>query len=330
MAQIHDLDASVERTVEDYNAARVRLDEIREKERENRRHLELARSNSRQAQAALQQRLLALYTSASPTALEIILGAESLDDLLSRADAVSRFSEQDARIVRELRAFRAEIKRRKAELAKARAAQEAAVAELARKRQEIEGQLAERRRLLSSIKSEIARIEAAERRRQERLAAQARERVRASVRSSQPASEEGSEDAPGADVGGGSEVASQAAPPPTHGGVVGVAMRYLGTPYRWGGSSPSTGFDCSGFTMYVFAQVGVSLPHSAAGQYGYGAPVSRSALQPGDLVFFNGLGHVGIYVGGNAFIHSPHTGDVVKISSMTGWYTDTYVGARRI
>jgi cell wall-associated NlpC family hydrolase len=107
-------------------------------------------------------------------------------------------------------------------------------------------------------------------------------------------------------------------------------MRYLGTPYQWGGSSPSTGFDCSGFVMYVFAQVGVSLPHSAAGQYGYGAPVSRSALQPGDLVFFNGLGHVGIYVGGNAFIHSPHTGDVVKISSMTGWYTDTYVGARRI
>jgi peptidoglycan DL-endopeptidase CwlO len=108
-------------------------------------------------------------------------------------------------------------------------------------------------------------------------------------------------------------------------------MRYLGVPYRWGGSSPSTGFDCSGFVMFVFAQVGVSLPHNAAAQYGYGSPVSRSQLQPGDLVFFNGLGHNGIYVGGGQFIHSPHTGDVVKISSLSdSWYAQTYVGARRL
>jgi cell wall-associated NlpC family hydrolase len=119
------------------------------------------------------------------------------------------------------------------------------------------------------------------------------------------------------------------APPSRYGGVVGIAMQYLGTPYVYGGASPS-GFDCSGFIMYVFAQVGVSLPHNAAAQYGYGTPVDRSQLQAGDLVFFNGLGHAGIYVGGGSFIHAPHTGDVVKISSMTGWYTSTYVGARRL
>jgi cell wall-associated NlpC family hydrolase len=82
--------------------------------------------------------------------------------------------------------------------------------------------------------------------------------------------------------------------------------------------------------MYVFAQVGVLLPHSSYAQYGMGVPVPRNALQPGDLVFFDGLGHEGIYVGGNSFIHAPHTGTVVQISSITGWYAATYVGARRV
>jgi peptidoglycan DL-endopeptidase CwlO len=82
--------------------------------------------------------------------------------------------------------------------------------------------------------------------------------------------------------------------------------------------------------MYVFSRVGVSLPRTVSTQYAVGVAVSRSELQPGDIVFFNGLGHDGIYIGGNQFIHSPHTGDVVKISYMTGWYASTYVGARRL
>jgi cell wall-associated NlpC family hydrolase len=107
-------------------------------------------------------------------------------------------------------------------------------------------------------------------------------------------------------------------------------MQYLGVPYVWGGASPS-GFDCSGFSMYVYAQLGVSLPHHAASQYGMGTPVSKDQLQAGDLVFFNGLGHMGIYIGGGQFIHAPHTGDVVKISSLSdSWYARTWVGARRL
>jgi cell wall-associated NlpC family hydrolase len=82
--------------------------------------------------------------------------------------------------------------------------------------------------------------------------------------------------------------------------------------------------------MYVYAQVGVSLPHYTGAQWNVGVAVSRDDLQPGDLVFFDGLGHVGIYIGGNEFIHAPHTGTVVQISSMTGYYSYNYVGARRI
>jgi cell wall-associated NlpC family hydrolase len=97
----------------------------------------------------------------------------------------------------------------------------------------------------------------------------------------------------------------------------------------WGGSSPS-GFDCSGLVVYAFGQMGISLPHSTYALWNVGSPVSRDQLQPGDLVFFSGLGHMGIYIGGGQFIHSPHTGDVVKISTMSGYYSSNYVGARRV
>jgi cell wall-associated NlpC family hydrolase len=107
-----------------------------------------------------------------------------------------------------------------------------------------------------------------------------------------------------------------------------IAMKYLGIPYVWGGATPG-GFDCSGLVMYVYAQLGISLPHYAAAQYGFGTPVARDQLQPGDLVFFDGLNHVGIYIGGGQMVHAPQTGDVVNITSLSDFGAG-YVGARRI
>jgi len=107
-------------------------------------------------------------------------------------------------------------------------------------------------------------------------------------------------------------------------------MQYLGVPYRWGGADPSTGFDCSGLVMYVYAKVGISLPHYTGAQWALGVPVSRSDLKPGDVVFFNGISHDGIYIGGGQFVQAPRTGDVVKVSSLSeSWYSSTYEGARR-
>jgi len=124
--------------------------------------------------------------------------------------------------------------------------------------------------------------------------------------------------------------------PPRHHGLhtlgaaaVRFAERFRGTPYVWAGTTPA-GFDCSGFTRYVYAHFGISLPHSSYAQWTLGRHVPRSQLEPGDLVFFT-LGHVGIWVGHGRFIHAPHTGAVVSIDSVrSGWYAASYSGAVRL
>jgi cell wall-associated NlpC family hydrolase len=102
---------------------------------------------------------------------------------------------------------------------------------------------------------------------------------------------------------------------------VSIAERYLGVRYVWGGGDPSSGFDCSGFVRYVYAQLGIRLPHYAASQYAITMHVDPSQLQPGDLVFFepraDGPGHVGMYVGNGVFIEAPHTGEVVKLTELS-------------
>jgi cell wall-associated NlpC family hydrolase len=121
-----------------------------------------------------------------------------------------------------------------------------------------------------------------------------------------------------------------------HGGMLGpqavaIAKRYLGIPYVWGGASPTGGFDCSGLTMYVYRQLGITLDHYAAWQFLEGTRIAIQDLQPGDLVFFHpqadGPGHVGMYVGDGKMLHAPHTGDVVRIASIQG--RSGYLGAVR-
>lgn len=117
--------------------------------------------------------------------------------------------------------------------------------------------------------------------------------------------------------------------------VVQLAKKYLGTPYVYGGSSPS-GFDCSGFTSFIYKQLGYSINRTAHAQLSNGIAVSKNELQPGDLVMFKREGnsqvhHVGIYAGDGMMIHSPQTGDVVKYTSInTGYYNNVYYAARRI
>ena len=107
-----------------------------------------------------------------------------------------------------------------------------------------------------------------------------------------------------------------------------LAAHELGVPYRYGGSSPS-GFDCSGLVAFVYGKLGIALPHNAAAQYGYGRAVDRAQLKPGDLLFFHGLGHVGLYIGHGRMIHAPRSGENVEIQSLAA-RTGRVEGARRV
>ena len=115
--------------------------------------------------------------------------------------------------------------------------------------------------------------------------------------------------------------------------VLDYAAQFLGTPYVYGGSTPS-GFDCSGFTSYVFKNTVGTIPRVAQAQFDATTRVSMEELEPGDLVFFgssaSSISHVGIYVGDNQFIHSPHTGEVVKYDSLTGSYANRFQGGGRV
>jgi peptidoglycan DL-endopeptidase CwlO len=327
LTQVQDLDSQLSHAIESYNLANIQLSQIDADLKANGRHLVIARESLGVAQTHIAKRLRALYINGdSGGAVEVILGAKSLDDLLGRLDMAQRVGGQDSRVLAEVRQFRTEVQTRRQKLRSDRARQAQVVSERASQKQWIEGKLAERRQLLSSIQGEIKRMEAAEARRQAALEAQARARLAATrAEASQPQALQYSAPSDSAST------YSTPVAPSQYGGAVGIAMQYLGTPYVWGGASPS-GFDCSGFAMYVYGQMGVSLPHNAAMQYNtVGTYVPRDQLEPGDLVFFDGLGHMGIYIGGGQFIHAPHTGDVVKISSLSdSWYSSTYVGAKRV
>jgi cell wall-associated NlpC family hydrolase len=343
ITEIRTIDEQVGAAAERFNGANYELGQLSAELTETREDLARARKLRKLSQRRVAERLYTLYVNEEPSTFEVVFGAVSLDDLLKRIDDAQRVADQDARIARDAKALRERVAKREKQLATARARQAVVVEQRAAEKRAIEDKLAERQRLLASVKDEIARLEEAERRRQAELRRQAQlqlERQRRLAEAQRRALEQARQDATATSGGSGDGLSGSApavdyTPPPADASkgahVVAIAMQYLGIPYVWGGASPSQGFDCSGLTMYVFAQVGVSLPHYAAAQYQLGVAVPKDQLQPGDLVFFRGLGHMGMYIGGGNFIHAPHTGDVVKISPLSdSYYVANWVGARRV
>ena len=110
-----------------------------------------------------------------------------------------------------------------------------------------------------------------------------------------------------------------------------IALEAVGVPYRWGGTSPASGFDCSGLVYWAYGRLGLAVPHSSYALYSRGRWVPRSRMKPGDVLFFSGLGHVGIYIGRGRMVHAPHSGTNVQVASLrSSSYGGRLVGVRRL
>ena len=364
--QLNQLGAAEDVAVQAWDGAQLQLREAQARIRANTIVLNRTRRDHHRAQNMLAARLVALYRQPPPSLAEVILASGSISAISGRIDVMRRLEQQDNAVVSELAALKHRMAVVRVALIADRGRASAALRQATLQRRKIEALLVERRNLLANSQAELRVLIVQEERRQAILAAQARARMiayqaaqqraaqaRAAQASPQPSSA-GTQGA--APVSGGAVAApapgsgavalpspsgsgSSAAPAPTSGSapapsgsgsaVVNYALQFIGTPYKWGGSGPG-GFDCSGFTSYVYSKFGVNLQHYTGAQVKEGTPVSRNDLQPGDLVFFHGDSHEGLYIGGGKFIHAPHTGDSVKISSLgDSWYSSGYDGAVR-
>ena len=312
-AKVQKLNDQVEILVENYDAATVKLNSLNGQVADAKKKLSQANSDYAVAEEVLAQRLVGIYKQGQSFGVEILVSSTSITDLMSRVDVLEYMSKQDTQVVKDAVDYQAKVTRQKNVLASRLKQQQAQTAQLASDKKSVERQYAANQKALEGQQQQVAQLENAYQAQQAQLAAEARAAAAAAAAEAARGDNSGSSGGPVSASGKGAQA-------------VEIAMKYLGVPYVWGDSTPS-GFDCSGLVMYVYGKLGVSLPHHAADQYGYGTHVSRSQLEPGDLVFFGDpIHHVGIYVGNGDMINAPHTGAVVRIQPLDA----DYAGATRI
>lgn len=313
---------------EGYNEARLEIADLEAELADVDRQLTASGDRARRLAEQVARRAAHLYMGAGTGSSLPTLDLDDVRDLGSRAKYGAAAAARDQALLEELDAAREDLQLAQAELERRRAAVEAERAELERTRDALEDARREQKALLARVEGEIGRLveEIEQQRRAEEearvraeLERRAREERRAPAATRTPSASPGS--------GGGASPAPDA-PAPTPGARVAVdtALAQLGKPYEYAAAGPDR-FDCSGLTMFAWAAAGVKLPHSSRAQYAALPKVSRDQLAPGDLVFYgNPIHHVGIYIGGDRYVHAPQTGDVVKISSV---YRGDWAGAAR-
>ncbi len=309
-ARLQDVYHQADIAVERYNQATTELTTVQAQIKENKRLLKVAEYNLAIANRQLTARAQDIYKSRDVSVVDVLFHASSFDDLVTQLNLMERLGNSDVDTVKSIAAYQQDIKDRRVKLDADKKAAAKLVAAAAQHKAEVESLQGKLESMTAGIKSDIRRLEA-----------QAAARAQAAAQAAAAAQQQNTG---GSNGGGGGTVVDPGGS--GHSSVVSIAQRYLGVPYVYGGASPS-GFDCSGLTMYVYAQIGIGLSHGATDQQRASTPVPLNALQPGDLVFFGSASysyHVGIYVGGGTMIHAPHTGAVVSYGSIAG----AWIGGR--
>ena len=313
-SQIAGLNTKAEIATEEYNAAKSRYSQLTDKVHATEARIAKLKKRTGVLQSHLSTRASDMYRQGPLNFLSVLLSVRSFEDFDTTIRVLTSLNEQDAKTVSELKVAKSEADTARATLLAAQTEAGHQKTAMAHNAAAVKTQLAKRRQVLAGltveiqtlIAQQIAAEKAAEQARAIALLQRQREAAAAASRSVSSSS-------------GYSGIILGGNPPTSSKGAAAVywAEKQLGKPYVWAATGPNA-FDCSGLTMYAYNKVGISLSHYSRAQINEGQRVSRSNLQPGDLVFFGSpIHHVGMYVGGGDFIEAPYTGSHVRITSLS-------------
>nr|WP_269205670.1 C40 family peptidase [Clostridium botulinum] len=343
-SKIETFDNQIEGLMREIQENKSKISSLQNDINKSQKEIVKAKKDIKEEQELYNQRMRTMYMNGVGGYLEVILGAENLGDLFQKVEAVKKLSDLDKKIVKQLRnkqenlqAKQDKLKTEQNNVVNLNKAQQEKVSKLeqdkkaqrdvmvqaqkesqlyAGKLQSDQSQISDTMKLIEQMKKQA---EAA------RVANTTVNNSKSNVSTSGSKTSSSSSSRPASRPSRGNAGSSSSC---SGNAVVAYASSFQGAPYLWGATGPNS-FDCSGFTSYVYAHFGVGIPRTSGAQSGFGTSVSRDSLQPGDLVFFGSpVHHVGIYVGNGCYIHAPKTGDVVKISSLSG--RSDYSGARRV
>lgn len=297
-SKIEHFDAQIEDTMRKVEKNKKDISDIQNAIEKTKSDLKDNEEDIKQKEELFNKRMKAIYINGSEEYLDLLFNAKGLSDFISKAIALKEIVHYDNKISDELKEDKRKLQAQKDDLEK----REEAVSKLYKENDNELALLKDNKNqqlvLLTQVKDQEKELTAREKETQVKVAEFINNDNTSSATSAQV-------------INNGSNSSNS--------DVIAYASKFLGTPYLWGGTTPA-GFDCSGFTQYVYAHFGVSLGRTTYDQINDGPSVSKSQLKPGDLVFFGTLNnphHMGIYIGNNYYIHAPRTGDVIKISSMS-------------
>lgn len=298
-ARLDSMTSQLEQTVAQYNAAQDAYDAAAARVAECQIKIDETAAKISSLQGRLGTRATAMYREGATSYLDVLMGSSSFDDFSSTWDMLDQLNAEDANLVTEAKVAKAELDIAKAELDENERAAQSELDTQAALKASIEAQEAAYHAEYNSLSSEYQQLVAQEQEADNQRQAAAAQAYRPSF------------------SGSGSGGYASSSPIPANGSVVDYAVSRLGCPYVWGASGPST-FDCSGLTMWCYAQVGISLPHYDRSQYAAArARLNPSDAAPGDILWRPG--HVAISTGGTNYIHAPHSGAVVSYGSGGYW-----------